>query len=117
MLPVDAGAVEEDTTVARVVGVSLGEEAVGTTAAGVVDVGSSVVWGVDDALVLGSWMKTAPGVLVADSELAGLVATGATTVAGALVLEGVASGMLVLETTTGVPLIVVVPIATGRPVS
>lgn len=111
---------EEEVDVARVVGVSTGEEVVGTTAGAVVLVGSAVVAGVEGALVLvllGSWMKTAPGVLEEDSELdvAGAADVAGASVTGATVLEGVAAG--VLETTTGVPSMVVVPIATGSPVS
>jgi len=115
VLLVDTAAAEE-VFVARVVGAAAGVVEVGATANGVVEVGSAVVWRVEDALLLFSWMKTAPGAVVADSEAeGGSVAAGAGAVAGASVLEGVAAG--VLSTTTGVPLIVVVPIATGRPVS
>ena len=104
----------EEVFVARVVGFAAGV-VVGSTALGVEVVGSAVVLGVEEALLLFSWMKIAPSVLVAGLETAGAcVAAGAGAVAGTSALEGVAAG--VLSITTGVPLIVVVPIATGRPV-
>lgn len=121
LLLVEAGAVE-DVDVARVVGVSAGEEIVGIIAGAVVLVGSAVVSGAEEALLsvvatLSSWMKTAPEVLEEDTELVGAGAeeVAGASVAGISVLEGVEA--IVLDTVTGVPSMVVVPIAKAAPVS